>query len=358
MRILQLIDSLDSGGAERMAVNYANILSQENISFICSTRNEGLLKYAICKEVNYLFLDKKRTLDFKALKQLHKYIRKHKIEIIHAHSTSFFTATLIKIFNRKIKLIWHDHYGNSEFLKNRKFNILKVCSYKFNAIISVNKALKNWALKNLQCEEVSILNNFATINTNEIRRTVLKGEEGKRIVCLANLRPQKNHFMLLNAFNEVRKINKEWTLHLIGKDRYDNYSLEIKKRINTLNLNNNVFIYGSKSDTNNILNQCDIGVLSSKSEGLPLALLEYGLAKLPVVSTNVGDCNKVITQSTEGFLIDSGNSKEFSKAILKYIDSKELRIKKAESLFLNIDSNFGEKKIKNQLIEIYSKLKP
>ncbi|MCF7568975.1 glycosyltransferase [Sabulilitoribacter arenilitoris] len=354
MRILQLIDSLDAGGAERMAINYANMLSQEHLSFICVTRTEGLLKKAMNNNVDYLFLNKKKTLDFKSIKRLNNYVKKHNIEIVHAHATSFFIATLIKFFNRKIKLIWHDHYGNSEFLKYRKFKILKLCSYKFNTIVSVNDVLKTWSENNLKCKKVSVLNNFVTISTNEVKETVLKGQKGKRIVCLANLRQQKNHLMLLDAFRGVYEYDKEWTLHIVGEDKADSYSSTLKEKIGALKLHNNVFIYGSRSDVQNILSQSDMGVLSSKSEGLPLALLEYGLAKLPVVATNVGDCNKVVTKISEGVLVESGNYTAFGEAMLNYINNKDLRTSCGETLFENVTNNFSHQSIKKQLIEIYS----
>ncbi len=354
MKVLQLIDSLDSGGAERMAVNYANMLSKDTPAFICATRSEGLLKNTINSKVNYMFLNKKHILDIKAVKQLHNYIKKNEINIVHAHSTSFFLATIIKILNTRIKLVWHDHYGRSEFLKVRKFKVLKICSYKFDAVISVNKMLKVWAEQHLKCKKVSFLSNFISANTKEKTETVLKGEDGKRIVCLANLRSQKNHFMLLDAFKEVNNTHKKWTLHLVGKDHNDNYSSKLNERINNLKLRDHVFIYGSKSDIYHILNHCDIGVLSSQSEGLPLALLEYGLSKLPVVATNVGDCDKVISHPSEGCLVNPGDSKAFSKALLTYINNEGLRIDNGEELYKNVVLNFSENKIKNQLIEIYT----
>lgn len=354
MRVLQLIDSLDSGGAERMAINYANMLSLDNESFICATRVEGLLKQSIAKGVNYFFLNKKNALDIKAIKRLNSFVKRNDIEIIHAHSTSFFIATIIKIFNKKIKLIWHDHYGNSEFLMHRKFKILRLCSYQFNSIISVNNILKEWSEINLKCKEVIVLNNFVMSKIYEVKETILKGINGKRIVCLANLRSQKNHFMLLDAFNKVLNFDREWSLHLVGKDQLDAYSSTLKEKIESLKLNKNVFIYGNRSDVHNILSQSNIGVLSSKSEGLPLALLEYGIVKLPVVATNVGDCDKVITQPSEGFLVESGNTKEFLKSILNYISNPNLRIQCGKALHDNVITNFGEQKIKNQLIKIYT----
>lgn len=354
MRILQLIDSLDSGGAERMAINYANMLAEDNVSFICATRFEGLLKKSISNNVNYLFLNKRHTLDVLSIIRLSSFVKQNNISVIHAHSTSFFIASLVKIFNREVKLVWHDHYGNSNFLSNRKFKILKLCSNTFDEIISVNNTLKQWAKDNLKCKKVSMLNNFAIINKNEAIGTVLKGIEGKRVVCLANLRDQKNHFMLIDAFKDVYEHDNKWTLHLIGKDQKNTYSTRLKDKINALKLDKNVFIYGSRSDVYNVLNQSDIGVLSSKSEGLPLALLEYGLAKLPVVATNVGDCNKVITKNSEGVLVESGNYRAFCKAIINYINNKDLRTNCGEILHKKVVENFSDKSIKNQLLEIYS----
>lgn len=79
--------------------------------------------------------------------KLKTYIVKNNIDTIHAHSTSFFTATIIKWWLPSVKLVWHDHYGNAEDLENRKFGILRKCSIFFNGIISVNDDLRLWLLK-------------------------------------------------------------------------------------------------------------------------------------------------------------------------------------------------------------------
>lgn len=63
MRIVQIIDSLEVGGAERMAVNYANALSGKiSFSGLVVTRKEGDLRSKIDKKVDYLFLNKKKQL--------------------------------------------------------------------------------------------------------------------------------------------------------------------------------------------------------------------------------------------------------------------------------------------------------
>ena len=84
MRIVQIIDSLEVGGAEKMAVNYANALVDKvAFSGLIVTRSEGELKAQIDPKVNYHFLQKKKTVDFKAAIRLKKYCKTNAVEVRH-----------------------------------------------------------------------------------------------------------------------------------------------------------------------------------------------------------------------------------------------------------------------------------
>ena len=356
MKVLQLIDSLHAGGAERVAVNFANALvSKIDGSFICVTREEGILKNSIDKEVIYLFLNKKRTIDFGAIKRLNRFIKSNNIDIIHAHSSSFFLASIIKVINNKIKIVWHDHYGNSEYLKYRKSNILKFTSKYFSYVFCVNKNLEAWAKSYLKVSNLSYLPNFA-IKSDIKPVTDLFGENGKRIICLANLRPQKDHITLVNAFSEVVENYPDWTLHCVGKDFKDEYSLNLKERIKSLNLSNNVYLYDSKPDVSNILSQCEIGVLSSKSEGLPIALLEYGLSNLAVVATRVGECATVIENDEFGVLINPENVEELKNAIQVLINDTNTRSQLANNFNNKIETQYSYHAIIERVLVVYNSI--
>ena len=188
MRIVQIIDSLEAGGAERMAVSYANALATKiEFSGLVVTRKEGSLLNQIDKKVSYLYLNKKRAIDFDALLRLRSYVIQNKVEIVHAHSTSFFLAFLLKVVCPSVKLIWHDHYGDSEFLSERPGNALKIAMPFFSGIISVNQKLKTWAERKLNFLNVIYLPNFPSEEKEILEHTILTGMEGKRIVSLANL---------------------------------------------------------------------------------------------------------------------------------------------------------------------------
>ncbi|GAA4815448.1 glycosyltransferase [Litoribaculum gwangyangense] len=353
MRVLQLIDSLQTGGSERVAVNLANALSVAiEYSALCTTREEGVLKKSISKKVGYLYLNKNGTLDVKAIKKLNAFVKKNKIQIIHAHSTSFFLATTVKIINSRIKIVWHDHYGNSEFLNERKFAILKICSKYFSHIFCVNKILETWASQKLKFKNTLYLPNFATLN-KYLPETNLHGANGKRIICLANLRPQKDHITLIQAFKEVHNMYPDWTLHCVGKNFNDDYSKSVENKILELDLEKSVFLYGSKPDIHNILSQCDIGVLSSKSEGLPIALLEYGLSNLAVIATKVGECEEVVSHNKNGLLVNASSYSELAKAITLFIENENIRVTLAKRYHKHVKQNYSEKAQIETIIRTY-----
>ena len=337
-----------------MAVNIANALAENGVkSHLCATRKEGNLKTKIEANVRYLFLNKKSAMDLKALEKLVQYIKLNEISIIHAHATSYFTAFLIKLWLPKINIVWHDHYGKSENLSLRKKFPLTFISKTFKTVISVNNNLQQWAKQNLHAKQYKYLPNFASFAPENLKTTQLLGLNEKRIVCLANLRPQKDHLNLLKAFKIVQGKHIGWTLHLVGMDLHDSYSEEIKYYITSYNLNASVFLYGSCSDIQYILEQATIGVLASKSEGLPVALLEYGLAKLPVVVTDVGECDTVVKNFESGIVVPPNNEIKLAEGLIFLIENENQRALFGENLYHKVCLNYSRNAFINQLTAIY-----
>lgn len=316
-----------------MAINLANsLLGEVEASYLCCTRKEGLLKEELEESVGYLFLNKKHSLDLQAFWKLRTFVKKEQIDLVHAHGTSWFWGVLLKISGLKIKLVWHDHYGESEKLEERDIKFLKPLSRYFDGIISVNDDLKSWAKRELRSDEVIQLNNFIVPYKKVDSGLKLKGEPTDlKIVCVANLRPQKDHLNLLSAF-EMLNIEKI-SLHLIGVDPGTSYSKVLKEKITKGD--KKIFHYGSTPNVLGLLEQADLGVLSSRSEGLPLALLEYGFAALPVVCTEVGQCRKVVGDTA--LLVPPLNPEALAQAIMFYFNNPARR---------NEDANEFQKRLK------------
>lgn len=351
MRILQLIDSLEAGGAERMAVNYANSLVDTlGFSALVATRKEGVLLEQMDFKVTYLFLNKKSKLDFRALWRLRSFVLQHAITHVHAHSSSFFIAFLLKLCCPSLKLVWHYHYGNKKGISNIRIFIFKVILPFFNGVISVNQNLKIWIENQLKSKNVIYLPNF-TSTPKEQHKTILVGNEGKRILSLANLRADKNHFLLLEVALMLKTSHPDWTFHLVGKDFEDGYSQEIKSKIKELQLENQVFLYGSRTDIPYILSQSTIGILTSASEGLPVALLEYGMYEIPVVVTAVGELPNIISNGINGWLVPSNDTESFRNALVALISDSSMRNRMALVLHQTISQGYSSKGVLYKYIQ-------
>lgn len=355
MKVLQLIDTLDAGGAERMAVNIANAIAEEGVtSYLCATRRDGPLKKEVNSSVDYYLLEKKGKLDIKAFRRFFKWLKKEQIQIIHAHSTSILLAVLAKINNRKLKIVWHDHYGLSDAIKDRPSKLLLILAKHIDVALAVNQVLENWSKQVLKIEKVLFLPNFASLSKDTAAITVLKGVDSKRVVCLANLRPQKNHLALLSAFKESIIKHPEWSLHLVGKSFDDEYVAAIHSYIAKNGLSTSIHVYGSCPDVQAILEQATIGVLASTSEGLPVSLLEYAMCGLPVIVTNVGQCAEVV--GANGIVIENPET-ELSEALTSIYEKKETERELMGSRFReSVLNTYSKEAFMQKLLPVYKAL--
>jgi len=102
-----------------------------------------------------------------------------------------------------------------------------------------------------------------------------------------------------------------------------------------------------------VLRGCDVGVLSSVSEGLPLALLEYGMAKLPVVATRVGQCAEVLDEGRAGLLVPPGSPAELAEALVKLLGDGSQRREMGEKLCSRVREHYGPDKVVSQICRVY-----
>src|SRR5437867_1726432 len=110
--VLQMTDTLEAGGAERVAVNLANLLPRLKYrSYYCATRREGPLAELISTDVERICLSRRRRFDPDGLRRLVGFIKANNIQLLHAHSTALFVAVQASLFPPYPKVIWHDHFG-------------------------------------------------------------------------------------------------------------------------------------------------------------------------------------------------------------------------------------------------------
>jgi len=325
--VMQVTDSLDAGGMERVAVNIANSLPLEAyVSHICTTRREGQLASAIAPHVRRLNLARRSTVDPAAVARLAAYCREERIAILHAHASSLFIAALAAAIVPRVKLIWHDHYGAHETHERPAF-VYRMGATQVDGVIAVSRPLAEWSVRRLgvPISRVRYIPNFVALPGGADRAPDLPGVPGGRILCVANLRPQKDHLNLIRAMRIVAGECSSAHLILLGVADDAGHLERIRREIADMGLSERVTWLGSRDDVHAVMRACDVGVLSSASEGLPLALIEYGMARLASVATSVGQCAEVLDGGRAGVLVPPRSPEALARALTALLRSAEER---------------------------------
>ena len=353
--VLQVCDSLAAGGMERVAVNLANALPRDRFrSHICATRAEGPMAEFVLPHVSRICLHRTGRLDPAAIRRLVSYIRENDIQILHAHGTSLFLSVLVASFRPHPLVIWHDHFGRYA-TEERPVWIYRLAIRRVDAVVTVNQPLAEWARHRLRvaADRVGYIPNFVCEPSNGEKPAVLPGKSGLRIVCVANFRPQKDHLNLLEAMRTVLRSLPEAHLLLLGHGTETACFKQVEAEIAHNGLKGHVSVLGPRKDVHAVLMGCDLGVLSSASEGLPLALLEYGMADLAVVATQVGQCEEVLSGGRCGLLVPPRDPQRLAGAIKSLLTSADKRREFGGKLHARIQRAYSSEKVIQQVTEVY-----
>ena len=127
-----------------------------------------------------------------------------------------------------------------------------------------------------------------------------------RIVTIGRLFPQKNHKLLINAFNQIKDLYPETTLEIHGDGVLRN---ELQEHINNLSLNNRVFLKHSRPDVLDCIYGSRLFVLPSIYEGMPNTLMEAMALGIPVISSDCpcGGPRELIKDGKNGYLFKNND---------------------------------------------------
>ncbi|HVG10746.1 MAG TPA: glycosyltransferase [Thermoanaerobaculia bacterium] len=339
--VLHLVDTLEPGGSERVAVNLVNHLSRERFRpFLGTTRREGALAAEVLPDVGRLALNRSRTLDLGALRRLVAFVRDNGISIVHAHSSSLFLAALLP----GVRVVWHDHFGRLAE-EDRPAWLWGPAARRAAAVVAVSEDLARWSRDRLRVEAVYLPNFIPEVLTGPVPD--LPGVPGSRVVCVANLRAQKDHLTLLRAMARV-----DAHLLLAGADVEPAYAARVRSEASALG--DRVTFLGSRSDVPDLLRGCDVGVLSSASEGFPLSLLEYGRAGLAAVATRVGQCPEVLDGA--GILVPPGDPGALADALLALLRDPVRRKELGERLCRRVRERYSASAVIERLEAVYHRV--
>lgn len=353
MNLMFITPGMLFGGAERVI----SILSNEWIKMgikvsIIITGEQKECVYPLSEEINLIYLNglKKEKMfpHLEFIKDIRQIIKEKKPNAVISFMNDTCAYAAISMLGLKIPLFYserNDPNKVNQDMKNKVYR--KIVEIFSRGIVFQTEGAKKCYSTNVQKKSKVILNPMITNNFPECDYSFLN----KEIVSVGRLSHQKNHKLLIEAFDIVVKKYPTYKLKIYGSG---NLKSELFQLIKKLGLENNVFLMGNSNNILNEIKKSKLFILTSNFEGLPNALMEAMAIGLPCISTDCspGGARMLIKEGINGYIVPCGDKKLLAKRIIEILpDNKKLKEigEEAKKIKIKVDS----KKIAQSWIEFF-----
>lgn len=182
------------------------------------------------------------------------------------------------------------------------------------------QAYTKWLKAGIKAEKIKILH--STIDTNEFKNNSL--EKKYDLIFIGRLNYVKRIDIIIQSVkSSIEKTHQEIKLAIVGSGEEE---IKLKELCSNLRLEKNIDFLGFRNDTSKLLNQSNIFIMYSSSEGLPVALMEAMACEKIVIAPDVGNIKSVITHNLNGFIVNPNDKNELiEKIILALHNHKSLQ---------------------------------
>lgn len=316
--VLHIIDNLGRGGAETMLVSVTRELKEfKNIIVTLHPENEFGDEIK-CDQLICLNLSSKLFIT-SAATRLRKIIKENKVDIVHSHL--FWSTVIARLATPKhIPLITtiHAFVASSLEYKPARMRIIEKLTYRIrkSIIIGVCKGALDeyFSFFNVKPHQAYTLYTFVDTAIFNEEKVVTNQEHNFRLISVGNLKEQKNHLFLLQAFKELKQEN----IHL---DIYGKGSLHqsLQRIIDEHQLN--ITLKGQVMDIQKHIQQYDLFVMSSTYEGFALSVLEAMVLQTPLLLSDIPSFREQCADTAIYYSLD--NTQDFVAKLLSIKNNQQ-----------------------------------
>jgi glycosyltransferase involved in cell wall biosynthesis len=324
-RVMVLVDTLAAGGAERVAVDLAsNVDRRAYEPHVVATKKGGPLEERlVAAGLPYTVLGRhRRTAPRPALRALEL---ARGSDLIHSHlfGNNVWGALLSR--SAGIPLVAHEHnrVGRHVWLE-RVFDRLLIGSTADVVLCVSDQVGRPLIAAGVDRTKIEVLPNGVALD-DALNRTDARQELGLAstevvIGCVASLRPEKAHDVLLRGFALVHTASPAPRLCIVGdgaeRARLETYAAK-------LGIADRVLWAGERRNAGRLMPAFDVAVLCSRSEGLPLSALEAMAGGTPLITSRAGSLPTLLGEGA-GLLVETDDSVGLASAIELLLADKGL----------------------------------
>jgi glycosyltransferase involved in cell wall biosynthesis len=324
MRILQVIDSLNRGGAEVMLTAMAPLFRKRGLTcdVIALLQRPSPLEHSLLdQDIHLRFTGVKQLYSPQQIVELTKFLRGYDIVHVHLFPAQLWTvlAALRLASHPPLVTTEHNTWNARRLWLWKPMDRWMYQYYKRIACISdaTAESLGRWcpAIR----EKITVIANGIPLDVFEnAQPAALPHVSGDvaRLVFVGRFEAQKDHVTLLRALTALPNAH----LLLVGDGPLRS---RLEEMVHSLGICNRVTFLGWRNDVAAVLKASDIYVHSTHSDGFGIAACEAMAAGLPVVASDVAGLAQLV--SGVGILFPEGDDKALAHHIAALIESPDRR---------------------------------
>jgi glycosyltransferase involved in cell wall biosynthesis len=281
-------------------------------------------------------------------RKLQKIIKDNNIAIVHTNDCYNMCGVLLKIFDRKIKLVYHVRLLPTSYIARLYGTFMRVIKKYADAVVCCSRAVSD-AVGEMPLKKVIY---DSEVFTESLDKKTKVNAEVENIIYVGNILPGKGHALALEAFALAREEFPDLTMRFAGKFNHNEASVNFKKHLDSLiekkSLQNNVIFEGFKSEIEREIEKADILLNLSESESFSMVCLEALKAGVPLVAADSGGPAELFEHQKSGWLVPNKDFVAAADAIKELAKNYTLRErfsregKKYVAAKFNIAENAGE----------------
>jgi glycosyltransferase involved in cell wall biosynthesis len=381
INIMFVINNLSMGGSERQMIELIKGVDKDRFNpiVVCFEKGEGYTSYLKKSGIPIFYAERKWRFDPFVIGKLRQLIRQHNIDIVHTYLAIAGLYGPIAARLENLPVVNSFIRGGHSKLDLYKSTLAKI-GFRYSDVVVANYEGGKRIYDKLAPGKIRIIYNGVdptrfVINIENIQKKLELGVKVNNfiITMISRLEMVKNPELLIRVASIVLKELPNVTFLLVGDGSMKKDLIEMIQRAD---LKKNILMLGLRNDIEEILKITDIGILTSKEEGLSNAIIEMLMSGTPVVATDSEGTKEIMGQVRTGLLVKRNDEFHMASEIIRLLKNEPLRqemgevgrksalecfelnlmVKKHEDIYEELVTKFHEKTATNNIMFIINNL--
>ena len=361
MKVLYLLNPAGKAGTERYVETLVKYLGGTQVDPYFAYNEGGLLVERLdAMGVPTRQLTMSSRFDRKAAKALAELCREWDIDLVHCHYLrEHYTALLAQSYNKKIRVVYTNHFVLANDLVTRLSNrLLDRCQDQMIAVC--NRGRQQLIQNGWRGERIQVVFNGVDLEAWAGEGSTLRAElgipEGRFVMlCASRFAHDKGHAYLIRSLKRLTELTgTPFTMVLAGDGELLEPTRTLAKELGLTE--DQVKFIGFRKDIKNLYKGADLYVNSSQHEALSFLIIEAMAAGLPCVITDMGG-NRDILEGPEqgGLLAVYDDPDSMAQCMKRFLEDPAFLAQCRENALQNIRDRFEIHKLAQDTYQVYEK---